>query len=63
MMLSSFRQLSAYQVLIDDLRQGKNILPLALPRAVRLAAGASIQEDLAVPVLYITDRTDRALVL
>ncbi len=62
-MLSSFRQLSAYQVLIDDLRQGKNILPLALPRAVRLAAGASIQEDLAVPVLYITDRTDRALVL
>ena len=54
---------SSYHQLVVDLQNGQSLPGLALPRSARLPVVAALYEDLAVPLLLITDRTDHALTL
>lgn len=55
------RSLPAYQALLADLRQGQDLRSLSLMRSLRLPMISLLYEELRRPVLYITDRSDRAL--
>jgi transcription-repair coupling factor (superfamily II helicase) len=55
--LPSFRKLAA------DLRSGARYSSSGLPRAARTAVLAALRLELQVPILLLTDKTDRALVL
>lgn len=59
--LEAIRSLKAYQYLLEGLRNGQTLPGLGLMRAARLPLLAAIRQDLNVPILWITDRTDRAL--
>lgn len=61
--LSSIRSLPPYQHLLTQIKSGKQIAGLGLPRAARLPVLAVLLEDLNQPILFITDRADHALSL
>lgn len=61
LILSNIRSLPQYQHLRSQLQAGKQIAGLGLPRAARLPVLAALLEDIAQPILFITDRADHAL--
>ena len=61
--LNNIRSLPQYQNLLTQLKAGKQIAGLGLPRAARLPVLAALLEDIAQPILFITDRSDHALAL
>jgi len=61
--LNNIRSLHQYQNLLTQLKTGKQIAGLGLPRAARLPVLAALLEDIAQPILFITDRADHALSL
>ena len=65
--LDHISDLAAYQDLLESLRQGQHKSSerhgLGLPRTARLALLARLQLDLQVPMLLLTNRSDRALAL
>jgi transcription-repair coupling factor (superfamily II helicase) len=62
-LLTSIQTLSCFEDLIESLKTNNPQDNLALPRAARLPVLAALHRKLDVPVLLITDRTDRALTL
>ncbi len=62
-MLDAIRALKTYQRLVDDVSAGMLLPGLALPRAARLPVLAALHADLDCPILFLTDRADRALTL
>lgn len=62
-LLNRIQELPAFQSLAADIRSGKKPGLVGLPRAVRLPVLAGLKSALNRPILLITDRTDRALVL
>ncbi|HEY5270167.1 MAG TPA: transcription-repair coupling factor [Anaerolineales bacterium] len=62
-LLQQIRSLPAYQRLLADLRAGKQLPGLALPRAARLPILAALHADLGQPIVLVTDRADHALQL
>ena len=61
--LSTIRSLPQYQHLLTQLKAGKHIAGLGLPRAARLPVLAALLEDIGQPILFITDRANNALSL
>jgi len=62
--LNKIRELSQFQQLLNELRaNGKQLPGLGLPRAARLPVLAALHQDLSIPILLITDRSDHALAL
>ena len=61
LILSNIRSLPQYQHLLTQLKAGKQIAGLGLPRAARLPVLAALLEDIGQPILFITDRSDHAL--
>jgi transcription-repair coupling factor (superfamily II helicase) len=51
------------QELIQALKEGNNTPPLGLRRSARLPLLAVLYQELRLPLLLLTDRTDRALML
>ncbi len=62
-MLANLQGVSSYQSLLADIREGVKLPGLGLMRSARLPLLSALHQDLAVPILLITDRTDRALTL
>ncbi len=62
-LLEQIRSLPAYQHLLAELRTGKSLPGLALPRAARLPVLAALYLSLKQPILLVTDRADHALQL
>jgi len=62
-LLNKIQEQPAFQLLVADIRSGKKPGLVGLPRAVRLPVLAGLRSTLNQPILLITDRTDRALVL
>lgn len=63
-MLDTVRSLRAYQNLLAELTRGdKPVAGLGLMRAARLPLLAALWQDLNMPIVWITDRTDRALAM
>jgi len=60
-LLEGIRASSAYQELLEDLRDKVKLSGLSLPRSARLPVLAALQQDLALPALLLTHRADRAL--
>lgn len=60
-MLDLIRSLKPYQAILADLKDGVRLPGFGLARHARLPVLAAIQADLNLPVLLITDRSDRAL--
>ena len=52
--------LPAYAEIVSNIRQGQNIHSLSLMRSLRLPLISLLYQGLQRPVLYITDRSDRA---
>jgi len=63
LILDKIRSLSQYQQLLDSLRSAQEQPGLGLPRAARLPVLASLHQDLNLPILLITDRSNHALSL
>jgi transcription-repair coupling factor (superfamily II helicase) len=61
--VDQLRKTSTYQTLLASLKGGKQKFNLSLPRSARLPVLTALHNDLGWPVLFITDRTDRAVVL
>ena len=61
LILNNIRSLPQYQNLLSQLKAGKQIAGLGLPRAARLPVLAALLEDMKQPILFITDRADHAL--
>ncbi|HET9906348.1 MAG TPA: hypothetical protein VFQ23_06895, partial [Anaerolineales bacterium] len=61
--LDKIRALSPYQQLLNDLQAHKELPGLGLPRAARLPVLAALHQDIAAPILLVTDRSDHALSL
>ncbi len=61
--LQAIRSLTAYQRLLERLQNEDSIPGLGLMRAARLPVLAAIWQDLKIPILWVTDRTDRALAM
>ena len=62
-LLHKIREQPAFESLSAEIALNKSPHAVGLPRAVRLPVLAGLWEVLKRPVLLITDRTDRALVL
>lgn len=62
-LLNKIREQPAFVSLAAEIALNKSAHDVGLPRAVRLPVLAGLREALKRPVLLITDRTDRALVL
>ncbi len=60
-MLDLLRSLTAYQQIVADIKDGVRLPGLGLPRAVRLPILAALHTDLNWPILFVTDRADKAL--
>ena len=60
-LFDSIRELPLYADVLDVARSATAYPGLGLPRAARLPMLASLSEDLGVPILFLTDRADRAL--
>jgi transcription-repair coupling factor (superfamily II helicase) len=61
--LSTITRLPAFQELAAEIRSGARRLDSGLPRAARPPVLAALRAALGRPVLLLTDKTDRALVL
>jgi transcription-repair coupling factor (superfamily II helicase) len=61
--LGKIRSLPHYQQLLDKLRSAQGQPGLGLPRATRLPVLAALLQDLGLPILLITDRSNHALSL
>jgi transcription-repair coupling factor (superfamily II helicase) len=61
--LNDIRSLPQYQRLLDQVKAGKQVPGLGLPRAARLPILKALLEDIQQPILFITDRADHALSL
>lgn len=59
--LDPIRSIPAYQSLLISLRDKKFHPSLSLLRSARLPVLACLSEDLKVPILFITDRSDHAM--
>ena len=58
--LINFYKIPGYKNLLEELRlEGSHQIPVSLPRSVRLPLMAALQQDLNVPILFITSRPDR----
>lgn len=63
-MLSTIQKTQAFVQLIEALRSGQAITGgLGLPRAARLPVLTALHAEMQVPILLVTDRSDRALTL
>ena len=62
-MLERIRALKSYQSLRASIQNGADQPGLGLLRAARLPVLAALHQDLNLPILLITDRTDRALTI
>jgi len=62
-LIERIQSLPAYQRLLADLRASKPMPGLGLMRSARLPLIAALHHDLAMPLVLITDRTDRALTI
>jgi transcription-repair coupling factor (superfamily II helicase) len=60
-LLSLLQALPDYQKVLDDLEKGNRLSGLGLPRAARPLLLAGLGADLDRPILFITDRSDRAV--
>jgi transcription-repair coupling factor (superfamily II helicase) len=60
-LLQQIHSLPAYQQLLADVKAGKQLSGLALPRPARLPVLAALHADLRQPIIFVTDRTDHAL--
>jgi len=63
LILEAIKRLPAYARLIEALAAQVECKGLGLPRAVRLPLLAALHDDLAFPILLVTDRADHALAL
>jgi transcription-repair coupling factor (superfamily II helicase) len=61
--ISTIQAQQAFQDLLDNLENGRLLPNLGLHRAVRLPVLAALYQQLSVPVLLASDRTDYALTL
>ena len=62
-MLDVIRSQAAYQHCLDAIKVGTQSNPLGLARSSRLPILAALCSDLNVPVLLLTDRADRAMLM
>jgi transcription-repair coupling factor (superfamily II helicase) len=62
-MLGSLRRHSVYLRTLEDIMAGRSRQGLGLSRPARLPVLASLSLDLNVPILLVTDRTDRAIMM
>ncbi len=62
-MLDIIRQQSGYQRVLDAIKVGQQSSTLGLVRSARLPVLAALCIDLNVPVLLLTDRSDRAALM
>lgn len=62
-MLDIIRKQSAYIEVLDQIKVGKQMAGLALSRAARLPVLSALTVDLNVPVILITDKSDKALMM
>jgi len=62
-LLERIRAVPPFQDLVTDLKSGMSVPGLALPRSARLPVSEALRRELARPVLFITDKADRALML
>ena len=60
-LLNPIRDLPLFTDLLDAARTAAPYPGLGLPRAARLPVLATLQKELGVPILLLTDRADRAL--
>ena len=60
-MLERIRSLDAYQQVLSALKSDLPLPSLGLMRSARLPLLAALQQDLNIPMLLVTDRSDRAL--
>ena len=61
--ISTIQAQQAFQDLLDNLENGRLLPNLGLHRAVRLPVLAALYQQLSVPILLASDRTDYALTL
>ena len=61
--LERIQALAAYQHLLEDLKSRREIPGLGLIRSARLPVLAALHKDINTPILLVTSRTDRALIL
>ena len=61
--LQTISQLPAFQELLTEIRAGNRGLISGLPRAARPSVLSALRTELDLPLLVLTDKTDRALVL
>jgi len=62
-MLDVIRTQRAYQNCLDSIKVGTQTASLGLQRSARLPVTAALVTDLGVPILLLTDRADRALLM
>lgn len=62
-MLDLIRKQNAYIQVLDAIKVGKTLPGLGLPRSARLPVLVSLVKDLNVPVVFLTDRSDRAFTM
>ncbi len=62
-MLETLRQQAVYQKTLDAIKVGAPLHGLGLSRPARLPVLAALCQDLNVPMLVVTDRMDRALMM
>ncbi|HPS41898.1 MAG TPA: CarD family transcriptional regulator, partial [Anaerolineaceae bacterium] len=62
-MLAEIQKLAEYQSCLDAIKLGTLQRPLGLPRSARLPVLACLYRDLGVPILFLTDRSDKALLV
>ncbi len=62
-MLDTIRKQRAYQNCLDSIKVGTLKASLGLQRSARLPIAAALVTDLEVPILILTDRADKALLM
>jgi transcription-repair coupling factor (superfamily II helicase) len=63
MFINEIRKLTAFKQLCEDLQKNKQTSGLGLLRSVRLPVAIALQSELKVPILYLIDRSDHALIM
>lgn len=62
-MFDLIRKQDAYTQILDSIKVGGQLQGLGLPRSARLPVASALVKDLNVPVVLLTDRSDRALTM